>query len=340
MTDLTLLLHSLKKAKSIIDAIEAKLLDSSLLSLFKTKNYQSHSDDLTVVCNIVIPIHVKLETYDSDSIAVKTFLKSSISYAYALNMASISLATLSLSLKIKANNGKYSMNEYQSDLADYREVKLLLEDAEKKMLGDYQLFDLNIMAIDCYVRAVDTSKVPMKSQNSATTKSVFPRKMTHDEVEIEKRYKEQVLENAVDTHCYNITLKEGIDLELKQVGRLSEITDEDFKLEVARVAMSLLYGFSQHQYKFSKFNSLKLNEKTRLLYKAIDNLEIKRDLSHESLNASNRKELLHHYIFNLVALFFQAHMIANDDIKNCAVSAVIMYFRSVSNSDINYLDYY
>jgi hypothetical protein len=354
MQDFTNSFHALSKANEEFFSIEKNVLDSSFLGIFKKKNYRIYTLGLQEICQVAIGVHQRLELFDSSSPSVKVFLKSSKNFAYSLNLASLTLASLSHSLERKSQKIDYSMSQYRQDLEEFSQIKISLINARKTMLNDYELFALNIMQIDCF----DTSQTPseVKKSSNATTrippkvernsvnpkveeKSFYPRKMTEEEIYLEKKYLEQVIHNTKDKHVFNTSLKKSIDIEAEQIKRLTQLADEQFKLEVAKTAMSMLYAFKLEKYDFSQFDNLNLKDKSENLVALISSLNLENDLSDASINSTNRENLKDYFVFNLVSLFFQAHMIANPLVKENSIDMVIGFLRGVTRSDIKYSDY-
>jgi hypothetical protein len=183
------------------------------------------------------------------------------------------------------------------------------------------------------------SKTHTPSSLSEKQSLSYPRQMTEEESNLQKRYYEQIINNSIDTHAFNTLLKKGIDIESAQIKRLSQFSDEAFKLNSVRKAMSILFDFKVRNFKFNEFDNLKLNEKYKCFQSVVKDLDLSKDLSEESIKTSNLDAMTDFFTFNLVALFFQAHMIANPQTKNELINQVLECFRKFTKSDVSYADY-
>ena len=293
MKDFSNLIQQLAEANNELLTVEKSLLDTSFMGIFKKKDYDSYSLSLKKVCNSAIEVHELLTRLESKEYPVKLFIKSVKDFSYSLNSAALSLSNLNSSLKRKSFNEKYSMSQYQEDLNDFNDAILLSHGSMKKMFGDCKLFGLDITSIDCFekkeslndsfvtqakkqtlspptTRQSLSSSYEKQIQSSPSTKQrltssidrqnlSYPRQMTEEESNLQKRYYEQVINNSIDTHAFNTLLKKSIDIESAQIKRLSQFSDEVFKLNSARKAMSILFDFKVRNFKFNDFDNLKLN---------------------------------------------------------------------------------
>lgn len=373
MKDFSNLIQQLAEANNELLTVEKSLLDTSFMGIFKKKNYDSYSLSLKKVCNSAIEVHELLTRLDSKEYPVKIFMKSVKDFSYSLNLAALSLSNLNSSLKRKSFNEKYSMSQYQEDLNDFNEAILLSHGSMKKMFGDCKLFGLDITSIDCFEKKESlndgfvtpgkqqplsspttrqnlSSSYKNQSQSSPSTKQrltsssdrqnlSYPRQMTEEESNLQKRYYEQVINNSNDTHAFNTLLKKSIDIESAQINRLSQFSDEEFKLNSVRKAMSILFDFKVRNFKFNDFDNLKLNEKYKCFQSVVKDLDLSKDLSDESIKTSNLDAMTDFFTFNLVALFFQAHMIANPQTKIELINQVLECFRKFTKSEVSYADY-
>ena len=355
MKDFSNQIQQLANANKELSLVEKSLLDTSFMGIFKKKDYDFYSASLLKVCNSAIEVHEHLTQFDSKEYPVKLFIKSLKEFSYSLNLAALSLANLNSSLKRKSVNEKYSMSQYQDDLNDFNQAMLLSHSSMKKLFGDCKLFGLDITSIDCFnknetltVNSVQQAKQQSLSYPSKTNTPSsscekqslsYPRQMTEEESNLQKRYYEQIINNSIDTHAFNTLLKKGIDIESAQIKRLSQFSDEAFKLNSVRKAMSILFDFKVRNFKFNDFDNLKLNEKYKCFQSVVKDLDLSKDLSEESIKASNVDAMTDFFTFNLVALFFQAHMIANPQTKNELINQVLECFRKFTKSEVSYADY-
>jgi hypothetical protein len=116
MTSLIMQVHDVHECLKIICEIESDILNTSILSIFKKKNYEQHEQTLNIVCDKLMDLNTEINRNLGKQRGVDRFIECNKEYISALLQSTYQLINLNNRLSKKAKNGNYTLKEYNNDL--------------------------------------------------------------------------------------------------------------------------------------------------------------------------------------------------------------------------------
>lgn len=123
MRSLLLILSDIHNCLKIICEVESNAMDSSLMGLFRKKDFSANDQKLSVVKEKLEALSSELILYKSNKQIAMTIALDAAHYLRALYETGAELSNLNSKLQEKALGGQYSLAEYNQDLARFHKCQ-------------------------------------------------------------------------------------------------------------------------------------------------------------------------------------------------------------------------
>ncbi len=144
MSPLLIKIHHVHECLNIICDVESDILNSSLLGLFKKKNYAGNENMLEVVCKKLIELHSDFDDHLGSSSGVDCVIFDCKDYAHALLLSTAKLNEINRGLASKANGNAYSISAYNQDIKEFSYLQDKYCVVGDRMNANYRLYSHEI----------------------------------------------------------------------------------------------------------------------------------------------------------------------------------------------------
>ncbi len=140
MRSLLLILNDIHSCLKIICEVESDVLDLSILSLFRQKDFSSNEKKLLLVKEKLESLASELIGYKSNKQIAMAIALDAAHYLKALYETGSALSRLNANLRDRASGGKYSFSEYDGDLSIFRKFQENYSKAGDILTAKYKLY--------------------------------------------------------------------------------------------------------------------------------------------------------------------------------------------------------
>ena len=144
MSSLLIEIHHIHKCLKIICDVEAEILDSSLLGLFKKKNFAGNEQMLDVVCRKLAELHTSVDKYLGSSNGIDCVICDSQDYIHALLLSTSKLIEINRGLAANVSGKHYSMTSYKQDLKLFKILQGQYSVIGNRMNANFRLYSNEI----------------------------------------------------------------------------------------------------------------------------------------------------------------------------------------------------
>jgi hypothetical protein len=144
MSSLIIKIHHVHECLKIVCDVESEILNSSLLSLFKRKDFAGNHNRLEVVCRKLIELHASLDFHTAASAGVNHVIGDTKAYIKSLLISTEKLIEINGRLSEKSKGQSYSMTEYSTHLNEFRALQNQYCAVGERMNTNYRLYSHEI----------------------------------------------------------------------------------------------------------------------------------------------------------------------------------------------------
>jgi hypothetical protein len=123
MSALLIKIHQIHECLRIVCDVESDILNSSLLSLFKKKDFSGNESKLLIARKKLTELQTSLDAHLGNSSGIDSIVVESKLYIQALIISASKLLDINNRLHGKANGAPYSMAEYKGDINEFRSLQ-------------------------------------------------------------------------------------------------------------------------------------------------------------------------------------------------------------------------